>query len=222
MSLLPQDALRHRSRVLANLELAPGTHELELARGGFLFRAGDEIVIHGRTQPEDRTYSLVSGEEDRSLKLLIRVIPDGVTSPRLAAHAPGDTVEFTGPTGSFHLRAPDRPFWFIASGTGIAPLISFLRTNSTLRPTVLHGVRTTAELYYRAELESRAALYCPCVTREGAQRQRVTDALKTMTPPPEADFYLCGGQPMIHDIRAILLAKDVPPDRIFTEPYFFW
>lgn len=222
MASIPVSALRYRSNVIHNVEVADGTFELEMSRGGFLYRAGDEIVMHGRSQPEDRTYSLVSGENDPSLKLLIRVIPDGITSPLLAALKPGDKPEFTGPTGSFQLRDPGRPLWFIGTGTGIAPLLSFLRTRHDLRPTVLHGVRTSAELYYRAEIETRSAAYQPCLSREGGQPRRVTDALKELAPPPEADIYLCGGQPMIQAVRAILLEKNTPPDRIITEPYFFW
>lgn len=222
MASTPISALRYRSAVLQNREIATGTIELELTRGGFLFRAGDEIVIHGRSQPEDRTYSLLSGENDESLKLLIRIIPSGITSPRLALLQPGDKLEFTGPTGSFQLRDPERPLWFIATGTGIAPLLSFLRTRPDLRPTVLHGARTHGELYYRDEIEARSEAYHPCVSREHSAPRRVTDALNSLTPPREADIYLCGGQPMINAVHTILDEKQISSDRIVTEPYFFW
>ncbi|MCZ7591489.1 MAG: FAD-dependent oxidoreductase [Kiritimatiellae bacterium] len=222
MAALPISALRYRSSVLQNQTIAPGAFELEMTRGGFLYRPGDEIVIHGRSQPEDRTYSVVSGENDPTIKLLIRIIPEGITSPLLALLKPKDTVEFTGPTGSFQLREPDRPLWFIATGTGIAPLLSFLRTHPNMRPTVLHGVRTGEELYYRDEVEQRSAAYYPCLSREGEHPQRVTDALKELAPPADADIYLCGGQPMINSVRTILLEKNIASDRIITEPYFFW
>lgn len=213
---------RHRSTVLRNRELATGTYELELSRGNFQFRAGEEIILHGEQPEQDRTYSLASGEQDQALKLLIRVIPDGVASPRWARLQPGGTVEFTGPTGSFILREPIQSFWFIATGTGIAPLLSYLRTDPTLRPVVLHGVRNRDELYYRTEIEARCAAYHPCVSRDPEYPLRVTDVLAEHILPPETDFYLCGGQPMIRDARAILLERGVAADRIRTEAYFFW
>jgi ferredoxin--NADP+ reductase/benzoate/toluate 1,2-dioxygenase reductase subunit len=217
------NARRHASTVLANHTLAPGAHELVLARDGFRFRAGEELILHGDCSDDDRTYSLASGEDEPELRLLIRVIPGGRISPRLAALRPGQPVSFSGPTGSFTLRDPARPLVFIATGTGLAPLLSFIRTHPSLRPVLLHGVRHEEDLYHRAELEPRCAAYLPCVScpAKGAAR-RVTDALDALPLAPDTDVYLCGGQPMIRDVRARLLRAGVPADRIRAEPYFFW
>jgi ferredoxin len=35
--------------------------------------------------------------------------------------------------------------------------------------------------------------------------------------PTDADFYLCGPAPFMHDVGAALLARGVPPDRVKTE-----
>ncbi|MBW7907903.1 MAG: hypothetical protein H3C50_03150 [Kiritimatiellae bacterium] len=214
--------LRRRSAVIANRPMALGAFELELSRAHLDFKAGAEIVIHGQEQYEDRIYSLANGERDPTLRLLIRLIPGGVTTPRLAKLVPGDAVEFTGPTGSFLLRDDDRPIWFIATGTGIAPLRSFVRTAPHLRPVVLHGVRQAEELYYRDELEPHCSAYYPCVSRDPKSPQRVTTRLQSLRIPTEATFYLCGSQPMIHDATKILAAHNIPADQIVSEPYFFW
>jgi len=213
---------RHRVRVLENRAIAPASHELVLERGSFVFRAGEEIQIHGNEPADDRTYSLASGERETVLRILFRVIPEGRVTPRLARLGPGDAVDFTGPFGSFTLRDPARPLWFLATGTGIAPLLGFLRTRGDLRPTVLHGVRTDAELYARAELEPRCASYHPCVSRGSPPHRRVTDVLPDLAWEPDAHFYLCGRNEMIQAAHAHLRARDVPADAIFHEPYFFW
>lgn len=213
---------RRQTHVLANRRLAPGTCELEIERGDFQFRAGEELILHGAQPEDDRTYSIASGEEDPTLKLLVRIIPAGRVSPRLAALRQGDTIAFTGPTGSFVLRDEHRPLVFIATGTGIAPLLSFLRTKPQLRPTVLHGVRDPAELYARAAVEPRCAAYLPCVSRDPQRPRRVTDVLPHLALNPQADYYLCGGHPMIRDARALLLARGIPAERIRAEAYFYW
>lgn len=213
----------HHVRVLANRRVCEGTIELEIERGAFRFVAGQEIILHGEVAEEDRTYSIASGEHDATMKLLVRIIPDGAVSTRLARMRPRDSVRFSGPTGSFTLRDPATPCWFIATGTGIAPLVSFIRTQPALRPVVLHGVRHESELYARALIESSSERYEPCISRPGAGAgRRVTDALRTMTPDPAAHYYLCGGNPMIREVRALLLAGGVAADRIFGEAYYFW
>ena len=213
---------RHRARIRENRVLAPGSHELVFERGAFAFRAGEEIQVHGRDPAEDRTYSLAGGEAEEVLRILFRVIPEGLVTPRLAALDAGDELVFTGPFGNFTLREQDRPLWFVATGTGIAPLLSFMRTHAHLRPTVLHGVRTEAELYARAEIEPRCAAYHPCVSQGASLRRRVTDVLQLLAWPHDAHFYLCGRNDMITAVQQHLRARGVPADRIFHEPYFFW
>jgi ferredoxin/flavodoxin---NADP+ reductase len=214
---------RFQASVIRNTPLAPGTHELEFERGEFRFRAGEEIIVHGPRADQDRTYSLASGESEPTLKLLIREIPDGAVSPQLARLPAGAVLDYSGPTGSFVLRDPARPLWFIATGTGIAPLLSYLRSEPGLRPVVLHGVQRAAERYAMAEILERAEAYHSCLSRDPEHPvRRVTDALAELALPPHADYYLCGGQPMIRDARAILLSRGIDAARILAEPYFFW
>ncbi|HMP77301.1 MAG TPA: FAD-binding oxidoreductase [Kiritimatiellia bacterium] len=215
--------VRRHARVLANRPLAPGTHELEFERGDFLFRAGEEIIVHALHADQDRTYSLASGESDPTLKLLIREIPDGAVSPQLVRLPAGAVLDYSGPTGSFVLRDRTRPIWFIATGTGIAPLLSFLRSDPRLRPVVLHGVQRATERYAMAEILGRAEAYHPCLSRDPDHpARRVTDALAELPLSPHADYYLCGGQPMIREARELLLARGIDAARILAEPYYYW
>lgn len=215
-------ARRFSSRVVRTTELAPGTIELELERNGFTFRAGEELILHGSEPEDNRIYSVASGVEEPTVKLLIRVIPGGRVTPRLAALQTGAAIDFSGPHGSFVLRDPARPALIVATGTGLAPFRSMLLSHPTWRPRLLHGVRYARELYYRAELEPRCAAYTPCVSGDPSRPLRVTDALTRDPPDPDCDVYLCGGQPMIRDVRALLIARQHPADCIFAEPYYFW
>lgn len=214
--------VRRESRVISARALAAGTVELTLERAGMTFCAGQEIIVHGSDPQDDRTYSIASGESDDWLILLIRVIPHGTVSPRLAALRAGDPIAFSGPTGSFTLRDPKAPCLFVATGTGIAPFRSFLRTYPDLRPVLLHGVRTPSELYWRGEIEPRCERYLPCISRDPDHPRRVTDLLRELALPEGAHAYLCGGNPMIREARDVLLRRGVPADAIRGEPYYFW
>ena len=219
----PGTPARHASRVTANEPVSATSRLMSLDRCGLAFRAGHEILLHGRDHTEDRQYSIASGEADAPLQILYRVIPDGVMSPRLAAMQPGDAVEFTGPIGSFLIRDFLAPIVFIATGTGIAPAVSFARSFPELNLTILHGVRRTEDLFGRELFAGRP--YFPCVSGQpesGFFPGRVTDFLPGFELPEEAQVYLCGANAMILAVRKQLKQRGLPDSRIFSEAYYFW
>ena len=217
--------IRYQSRVLELNQLSEAGYELVLDRCGMAFLAGKEIMLHGRETTDDRQYSIASGEADEDLRVLFRLIPDGALTPQLVRWKRGDACEFTGPFGSFLIKDFLRPMVFVASGTGIAPAVSFLRSHAGLDLTVLHGVRTEADLFHRGFLETRASAYHPCVSRQedtDCFRGRVTARLPELDLPAEAHYYLCGANEMIVETRRMLVERGVGDDAIHAEPYYFW
>ena len=115
--------------------------------------------------------------ERRYVEFYLTLITSGELTPRLFALKHGSRV-FLGPkaSGIFTLDRvpPDKAVVLIATGTGLAPYVSMLRTmlvNETQRRfVVLHGARYSWDLGYRGELESLARLrpnftYIPSITR---------------------------------------------------------
>lgn len=212
---------RWKARILRHRPLSPTAFELTLSRDAVDFRAGQLLTIHGREVYEDRNYTIASGERDGELQVLYRLIPGGVLTPQLAALREGDTLEISAPCGEFILRDRQRPIVFIATGTGIAPCRSYLRTHPDLNLTVLHGVRTAEDLFYHEEF-SRVA-YHPCLsadTRCGFHG-RVTDFSRAFEFPPDAHFYLCGANEMFYEMRDLLRARGIDPAALFTEAYYY-
>jgi ferredoxin--NADP+ reductase len=90
----------------------------------------------------------------------------GVCSNYLASLKPGDSVRLTGPAGRKFLlpvsEELDRPYIFIATGTGIAPFRGMLKRlfsapSKTAYPVHLFfGVKTSRELLYEKELSELA------------------------------------------------------------------
>src|SRR5260221_14785707 len=84
--------------------------------------------------------------------------------------APGTSMEFAGPAGSFYLREVKRPLLFLAGGTGLAPFLSMLgriaTTGSTQRIHLVYGVTNEEDLVGGEHLEGFAAsipgLTFPC------------------------------------------------------------
>lgn len=216
-----QPPVRTASRVIALRRLSSTGYELTLERNGIAFRAGQLLTVHGATLEDDRNYTICSGERDAVLQILFRLMPDGRMTSRLAGLAPGQSIEISAPLGEFTVRDPERPLWFIATGTGVAPCRAYVRSAAARSITLVHGVRRDEDLFYSDEFAG--VPYHPCVSG-GSSRHfsgRVTDFCATVELPVDADYYLCGANEMFYEMRDLLATRGVPRDRIFTEAYYY-
>lgn len=210
--------------MISNEPVSPTARLLVFERKGLEFEPGREIMIHGQDVTQDRQYSIASGIGDAYLEVLYRIIPEGVLTPQLAKLVAGDSLEFTGPFGSFLLRDPAANNVFIATGTGIAPALCFAKSHPDLPLTIYHGVRDATD-----SLDANAVPACTvhnCVSGtnvpDGSFAGRVTALLPTHTFPTNTHYYLCGSNDMIIEVRKQLKQRGVADDRIFSEAYFFW
>jgi ferredoxin/flavodoxin---NADP+ reductase len=215
------EVVRQPCRVVAHHRLSAEGYELVLERNGLAFDAGRLLTLHGREVTEDRSYTIAAGEKDPHLHVLYRLVPGGVLTPQLILLQVGDHIDVSGPYGQFVLRDPARPVIFIATGTGVAPFRAYTRTYPGVQYTLIHGVRTEDELFFKEEFQQYA--YHPCLSRQETPHfhGRVSQFLQTFDCPPEAHYYLCGAYEMIYDVQALLLKRDIPAEQIFTEGYYY-
>jgi benzoate/toluate 1,2-dioxygenase reductase subunit len=205
--------------------LSEKTFEVELGRpSAFPFQPGQRIrFIHGTVE---RDYSLISAPDSPRLALCVRLVTAGRFSPILAAAGIGTLFRFTGPHGYFTFQPSPRPPVFVATGTGVAPFLSMVRAGLT-GFTLLHGVRTVAELYYQSCFRTAASLYVPCLSHtppefalpSGAYRGLVTDYLRDHLAPEGYDFYLCGRREMVRDVT-LFVDERFPESRVYTEIFY--
>lgn len=211
------------TRVVALNRLSDMGYELILERAGIEFKPGQLINIHGSNQQEDRSYTVCSGDRDETLTVLFRLVSSGVLTPRLAGLKTGDSVQISGPYGEFMIRDLTRPLVFVATGTGIAPCRAYLRSFPDINLTVLHGVRTEPDLFYRHEFTH--VHYIPCLSGDPRARQvfhgRVTERFAQIEFPPESHYYLCGANEMIYAMQELLDKRGVDRSSIFTEAYYY-
>lgn len=179
-----------------------------------------------------RAYSIASEVDGNRFDLCLNLVPGGLFSAYLFSLKPGAEVEFAPPLGYFTLRSRDRDAVMIATGTGIAPFRSILRSSLqqvASRITVLFGTRYEETILYRSEwrgMEQRHShfRFWPTLTRPaptwtgrtGRVQSHLDEVLEGRT---DLDMYLCGLKEMVDDVRRLLKQKGFDRKQIIYEKY---
>lgn len=204
-------------------QLTGNAFSIKLPKARFAFKAGQHISLGIVGGNQSREYSIYSGENDPNLEVLIKEVQNGYFTPQLRRLKVGRVLEIHGPFGKFGMEpelAAHGKFVFIASGTGIAPFRSIIRTYPTIDYTIIHGVRYSEEAYDRDQYDSKRYKLCTSRENKGDYYGRLTGYLKSCTFAPETHFDLCGNSDMIFDALEILKDKGFDRDQIHCEVYF--
>ena len=207
--------------ILENKQFAPFAYILKFRRK-FKFIAGQVVGLGINKALEPRLYSIASGENDDCIEILYTEKPDGKLTPMLSVLNAGDSILVSKPFGSY-TDCPDSPVW-IATGTGIAPFISMLKSGKGRHATLIHGVRVIESFYFSDFLKtSLGNSYIQCCSSQcetSIYHGRVTDYLKVQSLNPSKKYYLCGVAEMVVEVRDILISKGVTFNNIIAEIYF--
>ena len=207
--------------VLENKMVAPWAYILKFKRS-FEFSAGQVVGLGVNTVLEPRLYSIASGETDEYVEILYTEKPEGQLTPMLSLLQNGDKVLVTQPIGTFTDYSDSSIF--IATGTGIAPFVSFIKSVRRNNITLIHGVRTSDYFYFSELLKKQLGdNYIQCCTGFQSSEYfngRVTKYIKESPVNPNKKYYLCGVAEMVVDVRDILISKGVPFSNIISEIYF--
>ena len=213
----------HYYKVAELRSLTENTFVLSLPKSRFKFEAGQHISLSIMGDYQSREYSIYSAEEGDNLEILVKEVEGGYFSPKLKHLKTGDLVEIHGPFGKFGLDEKKRDTHqhvFIASGTGIAPFHSMVKTNPDLNYQLIHGVRYLNEAYEVGEYERGRVIVCTSRDEKGDFYGRLTDYLKKTDFARNTCFYLCGNSDMIFDAMEILKSKGFDRDSVTVEVYF--
>jgi ferredoxin--NADP+ reductase len=236
----------HRGRLTGRREIAPGLALIRVAADRpFVFEPGQYATL-GLAQPDStliqRPMSIASSADDVSeYEFFVRLVSGGDFTPVLWRQRLGDPVRITGPKGRFLLQNDGRTCVFVASGTGLAPFMSMIRTLNARgqgRDIVLvHGVSREADLAWREELERTAAQpssslhYVPTVSRPQecpdwkGLTGRAEDVLAGQLDryglgPANTTIYACGHPQMIETVTTLAMARGFPKEQIRRELYW--
>jgi ferredoxin--NADP+ reductase len=203
-------------------ELSEGMYLIGFKRN-FQFRAGQVIGIALEEQGPRRLYSICSGEQDEDVQTLYKVVDEGFLTPRLSDLEIGDIFWITAPGGEF--TGSTEPAVWIATGTGIAPYYSMLRSALGQNKILIHGNRYLEQYHFFDEFrEILGDKYIRCCSAESdpdVYTGRVTDYLNEQAElDPDIMYYLCGSAEMVVEARDILISKGIPFAHIISEIYF--
>ena len=216
------------------------------------FRAGQFIRVALEIEGEivARPYSLVNAPAEPEFEIFFNIVPGGPLTPRLAAMQQGDLIRVAEKPYGF-LTIDEVPaarhLWMLATGTGVGPFISMLKSEDTWEKfekiVLVYSVRSAQELAYQDEIANINKLYqkqlsfLPLVTREpheGAINMRVTAAIESGELEQRADILMnaedshvmmCGNSAMIADVMELLKSRNMrkhlrrEPGHITTEKY---
>jgi ferredoxin--NADP+ reductase len=239
-------------KVAARHDWAAGLMTLSLDAPIEPFEPGQwvNLALSLSGEPVRRAYSLASAP-GQAPEFYLSLVPEGALSPKLFDLVPGDRIQIEKKAyGFFTLRwlPPAEELWLVATGTGLGPFISILRSDEVWqrfrRVIVVHGVREAAHLAYKDEILEHGRSfgeklsYVPVLSREpdraGVLHGRVTTALASgelerAAGVPIADhshLMLCGNPAMIDELTALLEARGMrrhrqrKPGHITTERYW--
>jgi len=178
-------------------------------------------------RPIFRSYSLSSAPHDTYIEFCIKLLPGGKASTMIEQAAVGDTLNFRGPNGRFTNTQTEHNLSFIATGTGIAPIIGIIRDEleykkNTHNIHVLFGVRTTADIFWQQKFQELTTQYPNftyhiCLSQdehEQCKKGRVTTHIESK---PHTNYFLCGNRDMVMEVRNTLIEKNIPTTNIHFE-----
>jgi len=185
-----------------------------------------------------RSYSLSSAAGADPIEITVERFKDGEVSPYLVDDITvGDMLEVRGPIGGWLVWRPEegaRPVQLIAGGSGVAPLMSMLRTREAAGSTtpfrLLYGVTDPDRVYYSDEL---AHLAEHGVTVDIRYSRRVPEGsaltprrigredLEALTVPASEQpwVFVCGPTGFVEAVSDALLAMGYDEQRIRTERF---
>ncbi len=190
-------------------------------------------VIQAENMPSDylitRPYSIASANhETQNFEFYISQVKSGSLTPRLFNLTLGSRMWVDKKIiGIFHLNEtpPDCNIVMIATGTGLAPYISFLRSHikdhKDIKMVVLHGAGYPWDLGYRSELEFidfnfDNFFYFPTLLKadeswtglrgyiEEHLKNKLLEDIGVEINPLKTHFYLCGNPKMVESVTEFL------------------
>jgi len=196
--LLTPNVRRYRLEKPRDFHFEPGqATELSLDKEGW--------------REQKRPFTFTSLNEWDELEFTIKSYRDhdGVTNALWSAW-PGDRLLLRDVWGTITYRGPGT---FIAGGAGVTPFIAILRqlarTGGLRGNRLIASYRTEKDIILREEFEAMAGLETLWTITDDPttrlSRERIDlDFLKSHIKDFNQNFYLCGPDPLVHDLRKAL------------------
>jgi ring-1,2-phenylacetyl-CoA epoxidase subunit PaaE len=206
----------------------------------YRFVHGQHLTIRG-DDGERRSFSICTTPSSGRLRIGVKKLPGGTFSEGvLTTLGVGDELDVMTPAGRFTTTldpASEKTYVAIAAGSGITPVISIVSTLLEQEPRaqvmLVYANRTQRTVMFLDDLHDLKDRYperfwlVHVLSREQQEvelfsgrldGERLTRILESLLPADQVDeWFLCGPQQMVVDLRQVILEHDVPPTHIHTE-----
>lgn len=251
---MPASEKHYTATIIERRDLSEDLWLIRVDPGGdFKFLAGQYATLGVEADGKriERAYSIVSSPYEDGLEFFIELVPQGELTPHLYKLHKGGTMlcrKIAKGRFTLDLRSGRTNHLLLATVTGIAPFVSYVRTlykdwkegNSPMpgnhKLYCLQGGSRSWEFGYRDELERLAGevpwfRYVPTISRPWedpawhGETGRVDDLIRKYTDvwnlsPTETTGYLCGHPNMVENGRGILARAGWKKEAMFEEVYF--
>ncbi|MFD2261394.1 2Fe-2S iron-sulfur cluster-binding protein [Lacibacterium aquatile] len=236
VSLVVIPPRRVKAKVVAIDAPVPDVRRLVLRPAEPLpFKAGQySELTFGSCSP--RAYSMASHPNDEELEFHIRILPGGQASGYVAEKLQvGDSVDIDGPFGqAFYRSTHEGPILCAAGGTGLAPVLSIVRTalqeNPDRQVHLFFGLRSRANVYAEELLRSMQQTYGNFRTdiilankeeHEECRSGFVHDAIANdWNSLAGFKVYAAGPPPMIDALTRTVVSLGLESDHIHSDPFY--
>ena len=197
----------------------------------FVFLEGQFIDIIGPNSVR-RSYSIASISSNKEIILLIKRVKDGELSNYWFNEAKSsDLLRIEGPKGTFFLRDRAKPLVFLATGTGIAPIISILDEldsnpdfNQTENISLFWGNRVQRDFVWKPNFKKINVDFYPIVSRKDDEWKGevgyVQDvALRISDSARKINVYACGASEMINSAKSSFVGAGLSESDFYLDAF---
>jgi len=197
----------------------------------FVFLEGQFIDIIGPNSIR-RSYSIASISSNKEIILLIKRVKNGEFSNYWFNKAKSNNLlRIEGPKGTFFLRDRTKPLVFLATGTGIAPIISildglesdpdFIQTEDI---SLFWGNRVQQDFVWKPNFKKINVDFCPIISRKDdnwkGEIGYVQDvALRISDNARKINIYACGASEMINSAKASFVKSGLSENDFYSDAF---
>ncbi|MCH8316948.1 MAG: ferredoxin--NADP reductase [Bacteroidetes bacterium] len=218
----------------------PPDHKIAYKPGQYL-----TLIVNANGEKSRRAYSLCSSpNEDVTLAVTVKKLEGGTISNYLNDNLkPGDPMEIMVPTGTFAIDlvpGAKRHLVLFGAGSGITPLMSIMKSVLAAEPhsqvSLVYGNRDEGSIIFKDDIDELKKKYgsrfnfIHVLTRPAdgwdgpkgrINKIKVSHLLEQFPEmgPTVTDYYICGPQGMMDEVKSALESLNVAVEKIHKESF---
>jgi CDP-4-dehydro-6-deoxyglucose reductase len=234
-----------QAELISKKKLTENVYEFEFLcknPGVIEYEAGQYMMLNIPKGLEKikRLYSVFNFNEDKSkFIIVVKLIPDGIGSEYLTSLKEKDNVEFEGPAGMFLFNKNAKDKIFLATGTGIMPILSLIFSNVKNMKNkfiLFWGLRKKSDIFYFNLLQQLAKnnknfTFGIYISKEeiGQNKNdlysgRINTGVDKLFSEKQinlinSEFYICGNKLNVDSLKNYLIEKGIKAEDIKMEKF---